>query len=292
MRNYLIEFFKDFEYNIEDAQVLLNTYDNIIDCAPANELLCDVLIDYNADMNLNCHEQILTRARNIAKIINAHPYTTELLVFICMTKHLKDLYVEHNIDLQIYHDSVLDLKWKIQECRVVRGICGSFVGNWFYEFFNLQRFALGRLQFEIIDSPIDYDKNGIILNKGQTKVINVHIPRTLTPIDKDSCDKSYEQAKAFFRELFTGKTVFVCSSWLLYPINLDIFPDYTNTHRFISEYDIVYSNENNGEDLWRLFDTDEKHPDRLPQNGTLRRCYVEHLKKGGRVGWGLGVKIL
>ena len=84
MRNYLIEFFKDFEYNIEDAQVLLNTYDNIIDCAPANELLCDVLIDYNADMNLNCHEQIITRARNIAKIINAHPYTTELLVFICI----------------------------------------------------------------------------------------------------------------------------------------------------------------------------------------------------------------
>jgi hypothetical protein len=59
----------------------------------------------------------------------------------------------------------------------------------------------------------------------------------------------------------------------------------------MSEYDIVKSDFNKGEDLWRLFDTDEKHPDRLPTNGSFRRAYVEHLKKGGRVGWGLGIKI-
>jgi hypothetical protein len=42
-------------------------------------------------------------------------------------------------------------------------------------------------------------------------------------------------------------------------------------------------------DLWRLFDTKEMNPDRLPIDSSLRRAYVDHLKKGGKTGWGYGV---
>jgi len=59
----------------------------------------------------------------------------------------------------------------------------------------------------------------------------------------------------------------------------------------MSEYDIIDWGFNEGQDLWRLFDTHEMNPDRLPSNGSLRRAYIEHLKRGGRVGWGFGVKI-
>ena len=292
MRDYLISFFKEFEYDKIDEQYLLKTYDKIIHNELTSKILYDALSDYESKIKLDFEEQIINRAKTIAKAIDVHPYTTELLVFMCLTKHLREVYIDKGLDMQIFHNSILDLKWKIEECKVVKGICGSFVANWFCGFFTLERFALGRLQFEIISSPIDYDKNGVKLEKNITKVINVHIPRTGTPIDKDSCDDSYRQAKEFYKDLVGEKTVFICDSWLLYPGNFEILPEYTNTYRFMSEYDIVDSNVNYGESLWRLFDTDEKNPDRLPQNGTLRRCYVEHLKKGGRVGWGLGVKIL
>ena len=70
-----------------------------------------------------------------------------------------------------------------------------------------------------------------------------------------------------------------------------VLPKNTNTYRFMSEYDIIGSETNYGEDLWRLFDTEEKNPDRLPTDTSMRRCYVEHLKKGGRVGNGFGVRL-
>ena len=58
------------------------------------------------------------------------------------------------------------------------------------------------------------------------------------------------------------------------------------------EYDVVQQGFNEGQDLWRLFDTIEANPDRLPADSSMRRAYITHLKKGGRVGWGAGVKIM
>ena len=193
--------------------------------------------------------------------------------------------------MQIYHDSVLDLKWKLEECKTVKGICGSFVAAWFPGFFNMTRFALGRLQFELTTIGFDYEKNGIKLKKDESIVINVHIPRTGTPLDKASCDTSYAQAREFFKDKIGKNAAFICNSWLLYPENKHILSPHSNTYRFLSEYDIVKWQTNTGEDLWRLFDTDEKNPSRLPTNGSFRACYVEHLKKGGRVGTGVGIKL-
>ena len=192
--------------------------------------------------------------------------------------------------MQIYHDSVLDLKWKLEECKLVKGVCGSFVAVWFPNFFKLTRFALGRLQFELMPIPFDYEKQGVKLEKNKSLVINVHIPRTGKPMDKESCDKSYEMAREFFKAQVGESPAFICHSWLLYPENKNILPCHTNTYRFLSEYDVVAWNDNNGEGLWRLFDTDEKDPTKLPTNGSLRACYVKHLKKGGKVGEGLGIK--
>ncbi|MBQ9113406.1 MAG: hypothetical protein IJY05_00610 [Clostridia bacterium] len=86
----------------------------------------------------------------------------------------------------------------------------------FQVFFNLTRFALGRLQFELIPLPFNYEKNGLKLEKGKT-VINVHIPRTGTPMDKESCDDSYARANAFFKPQTGENTVFFCNSWSYTP---------------------------------------------------------------------------
>lgn len=291
MKEYLIGFFKDFEYDTDDAAQLLCAYEAISVNEAANKLLCEAISAYEAD-RMTDYRAILDRANQIASLTQMHPYTTSLLTFICLTKHLKSLYLQNGLDMQIYRDSVLDLKWKLYECKAVKGICGSFVAGWFPGFFTLERFALGRLQFELITSTIDYEKNGVKLEKGKTVAINVHIPRTGTPMDKESCDKAYAAAREFYRDRVSEDSAFVCHSWLLFPKNKEILPSHTNTYRFMSEYDVIDWRYNEGEDLWRLFDTQEMNPDRLPTNGSLRRCYVEHLKNGGRVGWGLGIKPL
>ena len=291
MKEYLINFFKEFEYDAEDASYLLSVYEKISASEDANTILREAVSAYTANINIDYKEEILGRSRWISTITAIHPYTVDLLVYICLTKRLKELYVEKGIDMQIYLDSILDLKWKLLECKTVKGICGSFVAEWFPGFFKLTRFALGRLQFEVITADRTYEKKGFKITKGETKLINVHIPRTGTPVDKESCDKAYAAARKFFRNEAGENAPFVCHSWLLYPENLNILPSHTNTYRFMSEYDIIDWGYNEGQDLWRLFDTQEMNPERLPTNGSLRRAYVEHLKSGGRVGWGLGVKL-
>lgn len=292
MKKYLTSFFEEFEYDKLDSAELLSAYDKIASNEAARSLLSEAIATYEASIKIDYKEEILGRAKKISTLTEIHPYTVDLLVFICLTKHLKALYAEKVIDMQIYRDSVLDLKWKLSECRAVKGICGSFVAGWFGGFFKLERFALGRLQFELIPARVDYEKEGVKIEKDKDLVINVHIPRTGTPMDKESCDKSYAAAREFFRDEIKDKCAFVCHSWLLFPKNKEILPTSTNTYRFMSEYDIIDWGFNEGQDLWRLFDTHEMNPDRLPTNGSLRRCYVEHLKNGGRVGWGLGIKIL
>ncbi len=291
MREYIINFFKEFEYEDIDARQLLSAYDKITSNKTANRLLSEILSAYESNIAMDYQAEVFSRTKRISEIIRVHDYTVELLVFMCMTKHLKTVYSERGVDMQIYRNSVLDLKWKLEECKVVKGICGSFVSPWFCGFFDMTRFALGRLQFEIITTWQDYEKNGIKLERGKSKVINVHIPRTGTPLDKESCDKSYAQAREFFKDQVGVNCPFVCHSWLLYPENKDILPSNTNTYRFMSEYDIIGWEVNNGDDLWRLFDTEEKNPDRLPADSTMRRCYIKHLKSGGRVGCGFGVKL-
>ena len=102
-----------------------------------------------------------------------------------------------------------------------------------------------------------------------------------------SCDEAYAAAREFFKAQVGEHYPFMCYSWLLYPENKEILPSYANTYRFMSEYDIVDWGVNEGQDLWRLFDTEEKNPDKLPTDGSLRRCYVDHLKKRRCCGLGL-----
>ena len=109
-------------------------------------------------------------------------------------------------------------------------------------------------------------------------------------MDKESCDKAYAMAREFFKAEVGDNCPFICHSWLLYPEHMNILPKHTNVYRFCSEFDVFEYADNEGDDLWRLFDTEDRNPNRLPTDTSLRRNYVEHMKKGGAVGWGLGVR--
>lgn len=291
MREYLVRFFDEFDYNESDAAFLLFTYDRIVGREDTLAVWNEALRIY--DDNMNCDfDMIISLAQDVAQRLDMHRYTAELLVFICLSKKLRENYIANGIDLAIFHNSMLDLKYKLDECKAVKGVVGSFVAWWFNRFFNLERFALGRLQFEVDSFGHHYEREGHTLTP-DSKAINVHIPRTLTHLTPESCDEAFEMAKEFFADKVDSNTPFICHSWMLYPGNKYILPETTNVHRFMSRFDVFnWADDPELEDLWRIFDTDEKDPLLLPADTRMRRAYIDHLKNGGKLGWGHGVFFL
>ncbi len=288
MRHYLVDFFDRFGYDEADASVLLEAYDRIMASEEAAARWESACLLY--EENVCCDfKEILNVAGAVARLVRLHEYTAELLIFICMSRRLKREYEMRNLDGEIFHHSMLDLRYKLEECKAVKGIVGSFVASWFVGFFNLTRFALGRLQFEMVNFGHSYEKDGVVLSP-ENRVINVHIPRTMTPLSSGSCDEAFLRAQKFFANETGEVCAFVCSSWLLYPEHEQMLSHESNVYRFMKRFDIIRSGTSKDRgDLWRLFDTDEKRWDRLPADTSLRRAYVEHLKNGGQVGWGHGV---
>ncbi len=293
MRQYLIDFLKEFDYPEEARAELVEAYGMIESDEFAKNELDDFIRMYDETEKPD-YNNIFGRTQKMADSSGAHKYKIELLIFIFFSKKLKERYIEKGIDLSIWHNSVLDLKYKLLECKAVKNIWGAFVAWWFPGFFDLTRFALGRLQFETSKyDQEDYTKDGKTVKKGET-VIGVHIPRTLTPLDKKSYDEAFDMAREFFKDKLDGAPMaFVCCSWLLYPDNLDILPEKSNVRRFMLEFDIINKfDDKPGEyaDMWRLFDMDYTgNFDDYPEDSSLRRAFKAHLKNGGKTGEGFGI---
>ncbi len=293
MKEYVKSFLKDFEYQEKDANFLYASFCRIVLNEKANTLFNEAIQMYKD--NIKCdYGKVLALSKEAGECVNVHEYTAGLLVFICLSKHLKELYKERGLSDELFHNSVLDLRYKLEECKLVKGIVGSFVAWWFPGFFDLTRFAFGRLQFELTEFAADsYEKDGKSLKRGDT-VIGVHIPRTETPIDKKSCDDAYNQAKEFFKDKITNNDIaFVCHSWLLYSKTLNVFPEKTNTRRFASEFEILWDTHDDigvYNDAWRLYDMDYTGSvEDYPENTSMRRAYKQYLLEGGRTGEGYGV---
>lgn len=157
----------------------------------------------------------------------------------------------------------------------------------------MSRFAIGKLQFELVPFEEKYEKDGVVLTPEST-VINVHIPRTGTKLDRESQLAAYEHAAAFFKERYHLEQIaFVCHSWLLFPRNKEVLLPQSNLYAFISDFDIIKQGEfETYEEVWRLFDMNYNgEVEKLPQNTSFRRAYADWIRKGEKTGWGFGVKI-
>ena len=268
---------------------LLMAYDKINAVCPTE--LAELVAEYDIDKNLD-YQITEEKIRQISILSLVHEYTASLLLLICYTKRLKEYYREAGIDLAIFQNTVLDLKYKLDECKCVYGVWGTFVLKWFWGFFKLERFALGRLQFEVISFGSDYTVDGVILTP-ESKVLNVHIPRTRTRLDHESVREAYRLAADFYRPLLGDTVAFVCNSWLLFPKHRELLDQGSNILAFMNDYDIYASGEyqSYGE-VWRLFDCNYSGDiTELPADSSLRRAYIGLIERGERTGWGKGVFI-
>lgn len=293
MREYLSWFFTEFGYDAADTSHLLAAYDKLTGHSEAKDLFFGAIATYEADCDCD-YNALTAQVKKAGRLTDVHNHTADLLLYLCLTRKLRQRYAERGIDDAIWHDTVLDLKYKLEECKHVRGVCGMFVAFWMPGWFKMTRFALGRLQFEIVDFGREYQKDDITLGK-DSKVLNMHIPRSGQPLSKELYEDSFARAKQFFAgqlpsgQCPDGKVPFVCHSWLLYPRMNEFVSESSNVRKFMEEFEILSWDDSDGESLWCLFDTAERNPDRLPTNTSLRRAFVERLRSGGRVGWGYGI---
>ena len=200
MKQYLENFFKDFEYPKEDADFLLSAYDKIMENSASADILNEILSIYEKDETCD-FSNLLKMSQKVANTSGVHPYTADLLVTCCLTKHAWELYEKRGLSYELFHDTMLDFRYKLEECKAVKGICGTFVAWWFDLFFQLKRFCFGRLQFEVIKFEHNYEKDGIVFAP-DSLVLNTHIPRTGTRLDHEEVLKSYKMAEEMFGEKF------------------------------------------------------------------------------------------
>jgi len=277
----------------EDAvKSLERDMDTLLATSPFSQALIDCAQAYESDLT-SLNDASLDRIAKLARDAHVSPYSAHMLLFLYLSAPLRERYRVCGIDDTIWYQSMLDLKWKLWECRAVKGVWGTFVPHWFLGFFHMTRFALGRLQFEIVKCKGTYEKNGILLTP-ESDVINVHIPRTMTPLDRQSCIDAYRQAADFFSERFRDQPLaFVCNSWLLYSPTQSILPPTSNIRAFAEDFEVLFDKEDpEGErpNAWRLFDMDDTgRVEDYPENSSLRRAFKQYLTQGGKMGSGYGV---
>lgn len=289
MRIYISSFCNEFEYPVESTLVFSDAYDRISNNTEAFDIFQGQIELYNNDQ-LTDHNVALTFMDKVAEITGVHRYTVHLLFYICLSSHTRELYAQKNIAYDVFNNSMSDLKWKLFECKRIYGIWGSFVAWWFNRFFDLTRFAIGRLQFETEEFDRTYTKNGYSINPGDI-ILNIHIPSS-GPLKHEDCIAAYKKAAKFYKDIFVGRPIiFKCCSWLLYPLQKEFLPETSNILKFMSDFDIIEQNiDTEGSFMWRIFDTmDTSNLDKLPSDTSLRRAYLDWLKKGNKGGSGLGI---
>ena len=292
--NHALLVMEKHDYPTEAREVIIRAEEKILADEKANKIYESMYRAYWLK-NRNFGD-FGDKVEALAELIGEHKYTVNFVLLLNCTKPLLAKYRKEKIDEEIYWRSVLDLKSKMIECKENYDIWGTFVEFWFKGFYELNRFALGRLQFEYSDFWCDmYIKNGVELYDSDF-VVGMHIPSNQGPLTYEARLDSYRKAHAFFKDKFKDPRygIFCCHSWLLYPDNVNILPEKSNIVDFLLDFEpleIKWTYDFG--DQWRVFgvSNNRKPIDELPQNTSMQRAYVEWFKKGKKPGTAYGIVI-
>ena len=289
-QRYLHTCMAHFEFPEEARAELSAAYMQVFSEAANLRALSEAMAMYEADKQGGCIK-MLSLCKELSACSDVHIYVVYALVLTMMAEVSKVHYQKEGVPLSIWKENFLDLKYKLVECKLVKGIWGIFVPEWYLGFLTANRFSFGRLQFELIDFGHSYNRNLLVLNE-KSPVINMHIPRTGTRLTPADVENACERAAVFFKEKYAlERSVFVCHSWLLYPANKEMLSPTSNLYSFLSRFDIVEVGEYpDYKEVWRLFDCDYTgEVSRLPADTSLRRAYIDRIQRGEKTGWGYGV---
>lgn len=255
--------------------------------------ICTAINDfYNNSYDWHKAEPCLNKLADESGI---HCYSIYLIFLLSACKRLKANYEDKRISHQIFLGTMEDLKAKLLECHEVHGVWGTFVPFWYSEFFALNIFKLGRLEYEniIFEQDFKYEKNGVLLKNGKP-VKSIHIPSSFGPLDYKSRLESYKLAYSFFKdELNGGPLVCICESWLLHNSTVELVSQSSNILDFYKDFYIL-NNDDKEEfsNAWRVFGSVEgKNIEDWQEKTSMQRAYKKYLISGKKTGNGLGVLV-
>ena len=275
-------FFKDTDFGIDQRSYLKDSLAKLCE----NEDFVSLSEKYENGTLVN--EEFCQTCEDIANKTGVHEYTVSLVALVSLTAHLKKLYAKNSIPENIYIDTVCDLKYKAEEGVMVKGVCGVFCTPWLYKYFELGRFALGRLQCEIV--PLGENYKDLTED---TPCLKVHIPRSGKPLTPESIDDSIARAKEFFGDKLQSPIPVICKSYLLYNEFQKVYKEGSNLKKFADRFELIRSEQDKTDDypnLWRMFDMDYTgNVEDYPENSSLHKNVKEYIRKGGKTGEALGI---
>lgn len=229
-------------------------------------------------------EDLENKLTKLAETSNCSKYTIDMLLAIYACIRLRKMYAEKGYTDEFFAHNMKDLTYKLEECKKLHGIWGTFVFPWFNGFYKLERFCLGRLQYNPKPIEIDYKE----LKKGDM-VTTIHIPSS-GPLTPESVQESLKTAYDFFGPNCGDRHIFVCDSWLLYPKTCDLYSKESNMRKFYETFEVFLPRENAEDyDLWRIFYTQTKDYKSLPRETGLQKIFYDYLNAGNHFGYGYGV---
>lgn len=250
----------------------------------------------NRFMQPKAHEltPCLAMLNRLAVASFTHPYTMHAVFLISCGEIMHERYREAGYSDELFWDTLMDIRYKFDECVDCKGVYGVFVAFWYTEFYSLERFALGRFQFEYSDFGHDdmVLPSGVKLTRGE-KTIGFHIPSSGVPLTDEVRLDAYKKAYEFFKDYRRedGLMIFECGSWLLYKEHKDFLPPKSNILRFMDDFEIIKSEEKDKfNDAWRVFGKyGYKKPEKWPEDTSLRRAFKQRVLSGKKTGHGNGV---
>lgn len=236
---------------------------------------------------------IFDEVKEIGKRLVINEYTLYMILFLALADVMRDHYDRSGINRSIFMNTLRDLKYQLDICFDLYGIWGHSAPTWQIGFLRCTTLAFGRLQFQFCKFNKTYNLDTCKLTP-DSKVLFIHIPRTGERLDHARVVESYQLAAEYFTPFFVDEpVVFACNSWILYPKNLEFLSEGSNLRAFYDDFNIISVEEyQDYKETWRLFDKlYTGNPDEMPQDTSLRRAYVEMMKRGEKTGRALGVFI-
>ncbi len=277
----ICEFCREIGFTQEAENVFADAFDKLKSDDELFGKVCGAMDEYFMKETL-FYENVLNE---VSKKLGISIYTINMVFLIMCAKPLRYMFYIKGYSDELYLNTMKDMIYKADECRKLYGVWGTFVLDWYRFFCKCNVFALGRLQFQEISSPVDYKD---IVKKGD-RIIATHIPSG-SPLKIEDVHKSFDEAYKFFGG--NGeKMVFSCHSWLLYPPQYEMYAEGSNLRKFYDIWDITNVEESNG-NFWRVFYKPEGYDlSKIVPETSLAKKLLEYLKSGGSMGFSRGIYV-
>lgn len=289
---YFQDFFEQFNYPQEARSSLLSALQKVKNIAV--EEFQKLVDSYDKRWVLDVFLDAEEKMYGISQKAGIHEFEGRFLLYLHFAPKLLTYYKESGYSEEMWKSAMNDLKYKMVKCKLMHNVWGSFLRGWFAGFFQMKRFAFGKLEFELKELHRTYEKNGISLIPESVGVY-IHIPRTGEPLTKEDQDIAFAQAKAFFQPYFgrDKKIPFFTGSWLLFAKNKEYLKPNSNLMRFIERFEILDTFEYaDYTQTWRIFNKPFTKWEDMPQDTSLQKAYVEMIKKGEKTGGAYGIFFL